>query len=130
MKPPAQILAQFPTSFISCLLHLLSQHARTRVQCKFAIVQKRNFVYAAPRGNLRGYFCLLLLSFAHFGFVLFDMHRHSKQSRPEEREKDLKCHRGFATLREIEAISTWPSEVTPQFLPTLNYTGDPAGRSE
>lgn len=28
MKPPAQILAQFPTSFISCLLHLLSKHAR------------------------------------------------------------------------------------------------------
>ena len=40
MKPPAQTWAQFPTSFISCLLHLLSQHARTRVQCKFAIVQK------------------------------------------------------------------------------------------
>ena len=40
MKPPAQILAQFPTSFISCLSHLLSQHAHTRVQCKFAIVRK------------------------------------------------------------------------------------------
>ena len=39
MKPPAQILAQFPTSFISCLLHL-SQQARKRVQCKFIIVQR------------------------------------------------------------------------------------------
>ena len=91
---------------------------------------ERNFVYAAQifhMGISEGVFvfcCFLSLVLALDYFMCTDI------PNKVDPKKEKKYHRGFATTREIEAISTWSSQVKPQFPPQLTYTGDPAGRSE